>query len=205
MKHPVVSGSWRHGWLLACLPLLALAKAPPSTPPPAPVKAVPLNAREQNSLMESGVEFDKRCDGGTVFQEHSFHLQQKGGPYDGALFLTVLCNGDAGSTQFGFMREGKQYQPLPNHPANRWLMNQVEAVSFPDVNGDGRFDIVTLVSTEEAEGHDAEHPLMLAAVWFQGPEGQWTSDPKADELLGRTPTPNVKAVLAALKKLYARK
>jgi len=195
MKRPLLS------WLCLCgvlsLPLSSWAKAPP------PVKAVKLTEKELESLERSEALW-KRCEQPRLAENQNFRLQQPGSPLDGRALVAVLCLDMGVGVRFGLFKDGKLEQLLPEHPASAWNADEVQAVSFSDVDGDGRSDLVTIVSAMSGVGPTAAEPFNVGAVWFQTPEGQFVSDPQAEAVLEKVREPTVKKVLAALKKARVR-
>ncbi len=117
----------------------------------------------------------------------------------------MKCQDNRGVVAFGFYRNGKLEQALPTHPANTWSVEEIQAIAFPDVNGDGRFELLTIVSAITGMGPTGTEPFNVAAVWFQSADGNWAADPRADKALEQVRQPDVKKAVAALKKAYAKK
>jgi hypothetical protein len=189
--------------LLACLPLPALAQKAATKPLPR-LKAMPITEQEAGTVRLMELMTDA-CPVGTVNAEQSFRIDQPGASQHNALFITMECNDHPFTVGFGFYRAGELQQKLPSHPANQWTVDEVKAVSFPDINGDGRFEVLAIVSAMSGVGPEGAVPFSVAAVWFEQPDGTWASDAKADKALETLKNPDVKKAAAALKKAYAKK
>ncbi|MBM7114821.1 hypothetical protein [Archangium primigenium] len=188
--------SWSHlgVWLCLSLPVAAWAKAPP------PVKAVKLTPKEVTAL-----EAPKDgCGLEDIAEGQSFRLVQKGSALDGRMLVGMVCGSGGTSVTFLLYHQDKVQQVLPRHRANDWDVYQVEAVAFSDVDGDGRSDIVTIVSSMAGAGPTAAVPFNVAGVWYQTEDGQFVSDPKAEAILEEVRDPTVKKAVAALKKARVR-
>lgn len=197
MKDPISTWLRVCRLLLVCLPLAAVAKAPPA------MKPVPITSQEHQSIKDFSPLGE--CAAPSVESKQSFRLQQKGAPLDGVLLISMTCRDAQGVVAFGLYRNGKLEQALPAHPANTWSAWEIEAIAFPDVNADGRFELLTIVSAMTGVGPEGAEPFNVAAVWFQSADGKWAADPKADKALEQVKQPDVKKAVAALKKAYAKK
>jgi hypothetical protein len=203
MTRPTPSWSLVCWLLLACLPLPSLAQQAPAKPLPR-LKAVPVTEQEAGTVRLMELMTDA-CPVGTVNEAQSFRIDQPGASQHNALFITMQCNDHPFTVGFGFYRVGELQRKLPSHPANQWTVDEVKAVSFPDLNGDGRFEVLAIVSAMSGMGPEGAYPFAVAAVWFEQPDGTWASDPKADKALESLRNPDVKKAVAALKKVYAKK
>ncbi|HYO71528.1 MAG TPA: hypothetical protein VEU33_36155 [Archangium sp.] len=198
MKNPISTWLRVCRLLLVCFPLASVAKAPPPT-----MKPVPITSQERASIKDFSPLGE--CAQPSVDPKQSFRLQQKGAPLDGALLISMMCQDNSGVVAFGFYRNGKLEQALPAHRANTWSVEESQAIAFPDVNGDGRFELLTIVSAMTGMGPTGAEPFNVAAVWFQSADGKWAADPRADKALEQVRQPDVKKAVAALKKAYAKK
>lgn len=198
MKNPISTWLRVCGLLLVCSPLASVAKAPPPG-----MKPVPITSQEQESIKDFSPLGE--CKQPSVESKQSFRLQQKGAPLDGALLISMMCQDNVGVVAFGLYRNGQLEQALPAHPANTWSVEEIQAIAFPDVNGDGRFELLTIVSAMTGMGPTGAEPFNVATVWFQSADGRWAADPRADKALAQVRQPDVKKSVAALKKAYAKK
>jgi hypothetical protein len=199
MKHPVPVWARVCGLLCLCLSPLSQAKAPPA------VRAVRLTAQEVEALQDLGPAED-RCKRPEVIADQSFRLQQKESRLDGAMLVSISCRSDgyADQVRFALYRDGKRAQLMPEHRANTWAIDQVEALSFSDVDDDGLVDIVAIVSASAGAGPTAAVPFNVAGVWFQSADGTFVADPKADAILEKVREPSVRKAVAALRKAHVR-
>lgn len=77
---------------------------------------------------------------------------------------------------------GNMVYDFPDSLFNEWIFYEVSAISFKDMNHDGRKDIIIIISYMFGHGEHAAEEFSVARVFFQ--EGtEFVNDSKLDEQL----------------------
>ncbi|WP_458120753.1 hypothetical protein [Paenibacillus sp. Z6-24] len=88
-------------------------------------------------------------------------------------------------------KNGDVIYMFPEFYGNRkWLADGIKAVSFKDVNGDKRKDVVIIAEYTTAVGKQAAEPFPVASIYFQDQDGTFQSIPALDDKLNGTTAHN---------------
>lgn len=161
------------------------------------VKAVPVKKSDVEKLDLTPLG---ACENRAVIAEQSFKVEAGGNSHDGAMFVATTCTGGPTKAAWGEFKDGKLVRALPPHPANEWSVWEIKGVGFRDVDKDGNFDIVAVVSAMSGIGPEGAIPFDVAGVWYGQADGNWRTDEKANEKLQKIKRVTLKSAYKALEK-----
>ncbi len=99
-----------------------------------------------------------------------------------AYFVSIHHDYEAGSyITFYIIKDNKVVWELPMDDARDYMLTQVDAVAFTDMNKDGFSDITILLSCFTGAGANGAVPYYLAAIFINNRRGGFANVPAIDD------------------------
>lgn len=160
--------------------------------------AQPLNHAEV-ALIESELGPNEE-----IFADHSFALTLS--DWGDVVFVAskVYREGDPDRLALRFRDLNGDYVPLvPNPDIPDWILWDVDAVAFEDVNADGAGpDIIVIAEYMTGIGRNGTYPFPVATVFFNDGDDYFATDSYVDELLSSQGVETVDEVRTLLREAF---
>jgi hypothetical protein len=111
---------------------------------------------------------------GTVIAEQSFDTSFAG--FGKVRFVSLIDHRSGpGRSRFELRRGGRAVYRFPEPHANDWSCQEITAVAFADLNGDGRKDVIVMAKAITGIGPTGVRPFDANTVYYNTAKGRFAS------------------------------
>ena len=120
----------------------------------------------------------------TVVAGQSFYTQFAG--FGKVRFVSHIDNSSGpGKCRFELRGGGRTVYSFPKPYANDWACDKITAISFTDVNGDGRKDVIVMAKAVTGIGPTGARPFNANTVYYNTGKGRFATVAAVNKLASK--------------------